>query len=115
VGDGVCRFRAARQRLRHAPSTTVASVSEHPQRPGTDALRGKQQGDGRGWRFYLACFIALLALIIVMQNTESVTVTILFAETSMPLFFLLVVALLLGVTIGWLIPKVRGSKRHDEH
>jgi F0F1-type ATP synthase assembly protein I len=32
----------------------------------------------------------------------------------MPLIFALVVAILLGVAIGWLTPKVRSSKRHDD-
>lgn len=87
-------------------------MNERPQQPpGRSALPAKE---GRGWRFYLACGIALLALIIVVQNTESTTVRILFAETEMPLIFALVVAILIGVAIGWLTPKVRGSRRQDE-
>jgi uncharacterized integral membrane protein len=85
-------------------------VNGSGERPGHAALKK----ESRGWRFYLACTIGLLALIIVMQNTESTTVTILFAETEMPLIFALVVAILLGVAIGWLTPKVRGSKRHED-
>lgn len=86
-------------------------MTEAPRRPEPGALPKKE---GRGWRFYLACTIGLLALIIVMQNTESTTITILFAETQMPLFFALVVAILLGVAIGWLTPKVRSTRRHDD-
>lgn len=78
-------------------------------RPGQDVLKK----EGRGWRFYAACTIGLLALIIVLQNTESTTVTILFAETEMPLIFALLVAILIGIAIGWLTPKVRGSNRHE--
>jgi uncharacterized integral membrane protein len=74
------------------------------------AKRGDDGGD-RGWRFYLVGAIALLALIVVFQNTESTQVKFLFAEFNMPLFFLLVIAILVGVAIGWLTPKVRHSNR----
>ncbi len=70
-------------------------------------------GDGRGWRFYLACGIAFLAFIFVIQNTDETQVKFLFAETRMPLFFALIIAILLGAAIGWLIPKVRSSNRNE--
>ncbi len=69
--------------------------------------------DGRGWRFYLACLFAFLAFIFVIQNTDETRVTFLFAETQMPLFFALIIAILLGAAIGWLTPKVRSSNRHE--
>lgn len=31
----------------------------------------------------------------------------------MPLFFALIIAILLGAAIGWLTPKVRSSNRQD--
>jgi uncharacterized integral membrane protein len=68
-------------------------------------------GNDRGWRFYLVGALALLALIVVIQNTPSNQVRFLFAEFNMPLFFLLILAVLVGVAIGWLTPKVRHSNR----
>lgn len=116
MGDAECRSRTESVRTfatspapRWRRFTTVGGVSAPGVRPGQDVLKK----EGRGWRFYTACTIGLLALIIVLQNTESTTVTILFAETEMPLIFALVVAILIGVAIGWLTPKVRGSKRHE--
>lgn len=66
----------------------------------------------RGWRFYMAAALAVVALIFVIQNTEKTNVSFLFAETEMPLFFALIIALLLGALIGWLTPRVRRSG-HD--
>jgi len=75
--------------------------------PTEQAAASKQ----RGWRFYLVSFAALLALIFVMQNTDETNVTFLFAETELPLFFALILAIALGALIGWLAPRVRRSDR----
>jgi uncharacterized integral membrane protein len=77
-----------------------------------DRAQGRHK-EGRGWRFYMACAIAFLAFVFVIQNTDETQVKFLFAETRMPLFFALIIAILLGAAIGWLTPKVRGSNRHE--
>ena len=46
-----------------------------------------------------------------IQNTQDTNVTFLFAETNLPLFFALIIALVLGALIGWLTPRVRSSGR----
>jgi len=87
--------------------------------PDHIARAKKSGGNDRGWRFYLVGALALLALIVIFQNTDSTQVRFLFAEFNMPLFFLLILAVLIGVAIGWLTPKVRRSNRlergHPEH
>jgi uncharacterized integral membrane protein len=77
-----------------------------------DRAQGRVR-EGRGWRFYIACAAAFLAFVFVIQNTDETQVKFLFAETRMPLFFALIIAILLGAAIGWLTPKVRGSNRHE--
>jgi uncharacterized integral membrane protein len=81
--------------------------------PDPDHIARAKRGnaDDRGWRFYAACALGLLALIVIIQNTDSTQVRFLFAEFNMPLFFLLILAVLLGAAIGWLTPKVRRSNR----
>ena len=77
-----------------------------------DPNRHEEQGGDHRWRTYLAMAIALLALIFVLQNTGDTSVKFLFAETELPLFFALVLSIVLGAAIGWLAPRVRrGSKR----
>ena len=83
-------------------------MSDDPKRHG-----GHDGGGDRRWRTYLAMGLALLALIFVLQNTGETSVKFLFAETEMPLFFALVIALALGAAIGWLAPRVRRGSRHD--
>lgn len=73
--------------------------------------KGKKE---RGWRFYLAAGLAILALVFVIQNTEETNVSFLFAETEMPLFFALIITLAVGALIGWLTPRVRRSRKEQE-
>ncbi len=81
-----------------------------------DPVSGKRSDarKERGWRFYAACAVGVLALLFIVQNTDSTQVTFLFAQTDMPLFFALIIAMLLGAAIGWLTPKVRRSNRVEK-
>jgi uncharacterized integral membrane protein len=73
--------------------------------------RGRHEG--RGTRFYVIWVLIGLALIFVLQNTDDTNVKFLFAETSLPLFFALLIALALGAAIGYLAPRVHRD-RHAE-
>lgn len=79
--------------------------------PDRDQIKQAQSSEGRGWRFYLMIAIAALAAIFVIQNTDETNISFLFATTEMPLFFALIIAILLGVAIGWLTPRFRRSSR----
>ena len=83
----------------------------HTEPDPIDAAKGDR---GRGWRFYAAVATAILALVFVIQNTEQTNVTFLFAETELPLFFALIIAIALGALIGWLAPRVRRSERRTD-
>ena len=78
-----------------------------------DPIDRAQGSEGRGWRFYMIAALVALALIFVIQNTEKTNVSFLFAETEMPLFFALLIALALGALIGWLTPRVRRSGKRE--
>lgn len=75
-----------------------------------DPIEAAKAANRRGWRFYLACTLATLGLIFVLQNTDDTRVTFLFAETDLPLFFALIIAIGLGAAIGWLTPVVRRNR-----
>jgi uncharacterized integral membrane protein len=72
--------------------------------------KGKKE---RGWRFYLTSVLGVLALVFVLQNTDSTNINFLFAEGEMPLFFALLITLLVGILIGWLTPRVRRSGKRE--
>lgn len=54
-------------------------------------------------RIVIVILIAVLALILVFQNTETVETRILFATIAMPRAVLLVVTFLLGMMVGLLV------------
>lgn len=64
-------------------------------------------------RTYLAAIVAILALILIIQNSQSVEFNFYFANTDTPLFFGLLIAFALGALVGWLLPQVRRGRDHD--
>lgn len=61
----------------------------------------------RGWRPWAVGILVLLALVFIFQNSQKVQVDFIFATTDTPLIFALLIATILGVVIGWLVPRVR--------
>ena len=62
------------------------------------------------WKNWAIGAIVLVLLIFVGQNAQKVEVHFLFAEAHMPLIFALLIAIVLGMLIGWLVPRVRRSR-----
>ncbi len=64
---------------------------------------------GRRMRFRegLALVIATLLLVFALVNLENVTVDLIFAELTMPVFFVIVVPALLGFGVGILFQRRR--------
>lgn len=77
-----------------------------------DAL-GRKRND-RSWRTYTAGVIGVLALILIIQNSQRVEFKFFFVDGETPLFFGLIIALLLGALVGWLLPRVRGNRHRRE-
>lgn len=76
---------------------------------------GKNPNDSRGrLRLYGLGAAAILALILIAQNSQKVSFNFFFANTEMPLFFGLVIAFVLGAIVGMLLPHVRASRRQSE-
>ena len=69
----------------------------------------------RGWRTYAAAAIAVVLLVFIIQNSQKVEVDFIFAETSTPLFFVIVISVALGGLIGWLFPHVRRDRRRERN
>ncbi|MFN8150632.1 MAG: LapA family protein [Solirubrobacterales bacterium] len=65
-------------------------------------------------RLYLAGAAALAALILIIQNSQKVEFNFFFASAETPLFFGLLIAFVLGAIVGWLLPRVRGTRHRIE-
>ena len=83
-------------------------MAERP--PG---IEGLPRREGRGWRFYLLAAAAVILLVFVIQNSQSVEVEFLFTSTDTPLIFALLAAGALGAVIGWAWPHVRRGRRAE--
>jgi len=58
-------------------------------------------------RQVVAIVLAVLALVVVVQNREDVTLTLLMVEVTMPLWVASLVLLLIGAVVGWLLSSRR--------
>ena len=84
-------------------------------RRGAAPLPGESRTSSRSWRFYAMIAVAIVALILIVQNSQEVEIELIFATTTAPLFFILIIVFLLGALFGWLFPHVRrGRKAKDE-
>ena len=85
------------------------------QRDPHDPLGRSSRDTSRQVRLWIAAIAAILALILIVQNSQSVEFNFFFANTDTPLFFGLLIAFALGALVGWLLPRVRShARRRDE-
>lgn len=76
-------------------------------------LPGEGPRKERSWRFYVAVVAAIVALVLILQNSQKVEVNFIFATTNTPLFFILIITFALGALAGWLWPHVRRDRRRQ--
>ena len=72
-----------------------------------------QQLGGRetNWKQWAIGVAVVLLFILVAQNAQSIELNFLFASVHAPLIFALLIATGLGMLIGWLLPRVRASRK----
>ena len=63
------------------------------------------------WRMWSVAALALLALIVALQNSQEVRVDVLFLTVNAPLIVILLVAGAVGALIGWAAPVLRRHHR----
>ncbi len=74
-----------------------------PPRPGDKPTQSRRHS----WKTWAVAGLALAGLIFVVQNSQKVEVDFVFASTNTPLFFALLIAMVIGFTVGWLLPRLR--------
>ena len=67
--------------------------------------------NGIQWKRILLGVLVVILLVIVLQNSQTVTVKLLFLKTSMPLIVILLITALIGAAVGYLLPAVRRRNR----
>jgi len=80
------------------------------------ADRGDSQPQKKetNWRACGLGVLILLVLIFIAQNSQTVKIKFLFFDASMPLIFGLLIAVILGVLIGYIGPIVRRHQRDEQ-
>ncbi len=58
----------------------------------------------------LGLIVAVLGVILILQNTKDTKVHLLFWDVTAGLWILLIGAVLLGMLLGWLLPKLRRGR-----
>jgi uncharacterized integral membrane protein len=67
------------------------------------------------WRTWGIGVLIALVLIVALQNSQEVSVDVLFLNVNAPLIVILLVAVAVGALIGYLAPVVRRHRRNERH
>lgn len=90
-------------------------MAELGRRDPHDPIGRAPKRDARSqFRLYAAGVVAVLALILIIQNSQKVEFNFFFASADTPLFFGLLIAFALGAVVGWLLPRVRRTRTRVE-
>ncbi len=73
----------------------------------------KEQKKGTNWRAWMIGTLAVLVLIVCLQNSQTVHLDVLFVSTKAPLIAILLIAVGLGAIIGYVAPVLRRHRREQ--
>lgn len=65
------------------------------------------------WRLWLAGTLALLVLIVALQNSQEADVDVLMINVTAPLIVVILVSAVLGAVVGYVAPLVRRHRRGE--
>src|SRR5690242_11246289 len=75
--------------------------------------QGESQGRSISAKVVIWIVVAVIALVLILQNTNETKLHILFWDVTTGLWFLLAIVFVLGFLIGWFLPKLRRNKDDD--
>jgi uncharacterized integral membrane protein len=67
------------------------------------------------WRAWLVGILSALVLIVALQNSQEVSFEVLFASFQAPLIVVILLAVAIGVLIGYVAPVMRRHRRDSQH
>ena len=75
---------------------------------------GPQEKKPTNWRAWITGILIALVVVVCLQNSQSVSVEVLFASFDAPLIVVLVVFVLIGMLIGYIGPVYRRHRREEK-
>ena len=66
------------------------------------------------WRLWLAGTLALLVLIVALQNSQEIDVDVLMVNVTAPLIVVILASALVGAVVGYIVPLVRRHRREEK-
>jgi uncharacterized integral membrane protein len=72
---------------------------------------GPQEKKPINWRLWITAILIALVVVVCLQNSQKVSVEVLFAKFDAPLIIMLAVFVLIGVLIGYIGPVWRQHRR----
>ncbi len=73
-----------------------------------------QERKSINWRTWITGILIVLVVIVCLQNSQKVSVEVLFASFNAPLIIVLAIFALLGAFIGYIAPVVRRHRREEK-
>jgi len=75
---------------------------------------GPQEKKPTNWRAWIVGILIALVVVVCLQNSQKVSVEVLFAKFDAPLIIMLAVFTLIGVLIGYIAPVWRRHRREEK-
>lgn len=76
---------------------------------------GPQEKKPTNWRTWIVGILVVLVVVVCLQNSQKVSVEVLFASFDAPLIIVLAVFTLVGMLIGYVGPVWRRHHREEKH
>jgi uncharacterized integral membrane protein len=75
---------------------------------------GPQEKKPTNWRVWIVGILIALVVVVCLQNSQKVSVEVLFVKFDAPLIIMLAVFTLIGVLIGYIGPVWRRHRREEK-
>jgi uncharacterized integral membrane protein len=66
------------------------------------------------WRAWLVGILSVLVLVVALQNSQEVSFEVLFASFKAPLIVVILLAVAIGILIGYIAPLIRRHRREEK-
>jgi uncharacterized integral membrane protein len=76
---------------------------------------GPQEKKPINWRLWITGILIALVVVVCLQNSQKVSVEVLFASFDAPLIIVLAAFTLIGMLIGYIGPVYRQHRRQEKH